>query len=184
MAQNVFDATLDVNNEIKVNTFDWSHANNLTTQIGRVTPIFCDLLPAKSSFRVNPRIGLQFMPMVFPIQTRMKARVMFFKYPLRALWKGYRDFVGNFRQDLEEPYLNFNTAAKLKAMASTGSLGDYLGLPTTVFGQYGQGSPSSMVAYRAVILGNKFGGNPEFKYLNNYPIKDMDMYAAFISRDT
>lgn len=180
MAQNVFDATLDVNNEIKVNTFDWSHANNLTTQIGRVTPIFCDLLPAKSSFRVNPRIGLQFMPMVFPIQTRMKARVMFFKYPLRALWKGYRDFVGNFRQDLEEPYLNFNTAAKLKAMASTGSLGDYLGLPTTVFGQYGQSSPSSMTAYRVIILGNKFGGDPEFKYLNNYPITDMDMYAAFI----
>ena len=38
MAKNVFDATLDVNNEIKVNTFDWSHVNNLTTQIGRVTP--------------------------------------------------------------------------------------------------------------------------------------------------
>lgn len=184
MAQNIFDATLDVNNEIKVNTFDWSHANNLTTQIGRVTPIFCDLLPAKSSFRVNPRIGLQFMPMVFPIQTRMKARVMFFKYPLRALWKGYRDFVGNFRQDLEEPYLNFNTAAKLKAMASTGSLGDYLGLPTTVFGQYGQSSPRPMTAYRAVVLGNKFGGDPEFTYLKNYPIMDMDMFAAFLAQST
>ena len=91
MAQNVFDATLDVNNQIKVNTFDWSHANNLTTQIGRVTPIFCELVPSKSSVRVNPRMGLQFMPMVFPIQTRMKARIAFFKYPLRALWSGYRD---------------------------------------------------------------------------------------------
>nr|DAO61445.1 MAG TPA: hypothetical protein [Microviridae sp.] len=29
MAQSVFDATLDVNNQIKVNTFDWSHSNNL-----------------------------------------------------------------------------------------------------------------------------------------------------------
>lgn len=53
MAQNVFDATLDVNNQIKVNTFDWSHANNLTTQIGRVTPIFCELVPSKSSVRIN-----------------------------------------------------------------------------------------------------------------------------------
>ena len=50
MAQNVFDATLDVNNQIKVNTFDWSHANNLTTQIGRVTPIFCELVPLKVLF--------------------------------------------------------------------------------------------------------------------------------------
>ena len=181
MAQNIFDATLDVNNEIKVNTFDWSHANNLTTQIGRVTPIFCDLLPAKSSFRVNPRIGLQFMPMVFPIQTRMKARVMFFKYPLRALWKGYRDFVGNFRQDLEEPYLNFNTAAKLKAMASTGSLGDYLGLPTTIFGKFGQGAISAMSLYTLVCPGNKAGGNPDFLYFNNLPIKDDAMFMQFVS---
>lgn len=181
MAQNIFDATLDVNNEIKVNTFDWSHANNLTTQIGRVTPIFCDLLPAKSSFRVNPRIGLQFMPMVFPIQTRMKAKVMFFKYPLRALWKGYRDFVGNFRQDLEEPYLNFNTTAKLKAMASTGSLGDYLGLPTTIFGKFGQGAISAMSLYTLVCPGNKAGGNPEFSFFNNLPISDDDMFMNFVS---
>lgn len=182
MAQNVFNATLDVNNEIKVNTFDWSHANNLTTQIGRVTPIFCDLLPAKSSFRVNPRIGLQFMPMVFPIQTRMKARVMFFKYPLRALWKGYRDFVGNFRQDLEEPYLNFNTTAKLKAMASTGSLGDYLGLPTTIFGKFGQGASESLTLTKLQCSGNMAGGNPDFSYFNNIPIQDADMFDAFVSQ--
>ena len=96
MANGAFDATLDVNNEIKVNNFDWSHANNLTTQIGRVTPVFCELVPAHGSVRINPRFGLQFMPMVFPIQTRLRARMMFFKYPLRALWDGYRDFVGNW----------------------------------------------------------------------------------------
>ena len=137
MSQNIFDATLDPNNDVKVNNFDWSHANNLTTQIGRVTPIFCDLVPAKTSFRVNPRFGLQFMPMVFPIQTRMKARISWFRYPLRALWKDYKDFVGNFREGLEEPYINFNTSERLKKMASTGSLGDYLGLPTTIVGSYG-----------------------------------------------
>lgn len=138
MSQNIFDATLDPNNDVKVNNFDWSHANNLTTQIGRVTPIFCDLVPAKTSFRVNPRFGLQFMPMVFPIQTRMKARISWYRYPVRALWKDYKDFVGNFREGLEEPYINFNTNEKLKKMASTGSLGDYLGLPTTLNGAYGQ----------------------------------------------
>ncbi|KAA9034580.1 hypothetical protein F6S82_26350 [Bacteroides xylanisolvens] len=138
MADNIFDATLDVDNDVKVNNFDWSHANNLTTQIGRITPIFCDLVPAKTSFRVNPRFGLQFMPMVFPIQTRMKARISFFRYPLRALWKDYKDFIGNFREGLEEPYIDFNSTEKLRAMGSTGSLGDYLGLPTTHIGKYGQ----------------------------------------------
>lgn len=180
MAQNVFDATLDVNNQIKVNTFDWSHANNLTTQIGRVTPIFCELVPSKSSVRINPRMGLQFMPMVFPVQTRMKARVAFFKYPLRALWTGYRDFVGNFRQDLEEPYINLNTSSKLKSMASTGSLGDYLGLPTTVFGRYGQGAIETLTLTKLQCPGNKAGGDPDFTYFNNLPIQDVDMFDTFV----
>lgn len=179
MAQNVFDATLDVNNQIKVNTFDWSHANNLTTQIGRVTPIFCELVPSKSSVRINPRMGLQFMPMVFPIQTRMKSRIAFFKYPLRALWSGYRDFVGNFRQDLEEPYINLNTSSKLNKMASTGSLGDYLGLPTTVFGSYGQGGVASLTTGILQCPGNKAGGAPDYTMFDYLPIQNSDQYYSF-----
>lgn len=182
MAQNVFDATLDVNNEIKVNTFDWSHANNLTTQIGRVTPIFCELVPSKGSVRINPRMGLQFMPMVFPIQTRMKARIAFFKYPLRALWSGYRDFVGNFRQDLEEPYINLNTSSKLKKMASTGSLGDYLGLPTTIFGSYGQGASTFLTTGILQCPGNKAGGDPNYTMFEYLPILNSDQYYSFVSK--
>lgn len=180
MAQNVFDATLDVNNQIKVNTFDWSHANNLTTQIGRVTPIFCELVPSKSSVRINPRMGLQFMPMVFPIQTRMKARVAFFKYPLRALWSGYRDFVGNFRQDLEEPYINLNTSSKLKKMASTGSLGDYLGLPTTIFGSYGQDAAAPLTVGVFQCPGNKAGGDPDYTMFEYLPIQNYEQFNQFM----
>lgn len=171
MANGVFDATLDVNNEIRVNNFDWSHANNLTTQIGRVTPVFCELVPSHSSLRINPHFGLQFMPMVFPIQTRLRARMMFFKYPLRALWDGYRDFIGNFREDLEEPYLDLFTNDHIKAMATTGSLGDYLGLPTTLVGDFGagtdMGSPSLFIKS---VKGNQFGGTPDFTYLKGLPI--------------
>lgn len=182
MAQNVFDATLDVNNQIKVNTFDWSHANNLTTQIGRVTPIFCELVPSKSSVRINPRMGLQFMPMVFPVQTRMKARVAFFKYPLRALWSDYRDFVGNFRQDLEEPYINLNTSSKLKKMASTGSLGDYLGLPTTIFGSYGQNAVAYLNTGIFSCPGNKAGGDPNYTMFEYLPIQNSDQYYSFVDK--
>ena len=68
MAQNVFDATFDANNRIDVNSFDWSHVNNLTTNFGRITPVFCELVPAKGSLRINPEFGLELMPMVFPVQ--------------------------------------------------------------------------------------------------------------------
>ena len=72
------------------------------------------------------------MPMVFPNQTRMYCRQSFFKVPLRTLWSDYMDFVGNFREVLEEPYHDFNGH-----IPNTGSLYDYLGLPTTLAGFYG-----------------------------------------------
>jgi len=180
MANGAFDATLDVNNEIKVNNFDWSHANNLTTQIGRVTPVFCELVPAHGSVRINPRFGLQFMPMVFPIQTRLRARMMFFKYPLRALWDGYRDFVGNFREDLEEPYLDFSSEYSIQKMISTGSLGDYLGLPTTLVGDFGAGTDMGTPALTiAGVKGNQFGGSPDFTYLSGIPVMDVSSLHQF-----
>lgn len=113
-------------------TFDWTHGNNLTFGIGKITPTFVDLLPSGASMKWRARTGLQFMPMVFPNQTRMYCRQSFFKVPLRTLWADYMDFVGNFREGLEEPYHDFNGQ-----IPSTGSLYDYLGLPTTLSGFYG-----------------------------------------------
>ena len=129
MAQNVFDATFDANNRIDVNSFDWSHVNNLTTDFGRITPVFCELVPAKGSLRINPEFGLELMPMVFPIQTRMFARLNFFKVTLRSMWEDYSDFISNFRDDLEEPYILPNST-RFNKMCKTGTLGDYLGIPT------------------------------------------------------
>lgn len=129
MAQNIFDATFDANNRIDVNSFDWSHVNNLTTDFGRITPVFCELVPAKGSLRLNPEFGLELMPMVFPVQTRMFARLNFFKVTLRSMWEDYSDFISNFRDDLVEPYILPDSIRFMK-MCKTGSLGDYLGLPT------------------------------------------------------
>ena len=129
MAQNIFDATFDANNRIDVNSFDWSHVNNLTTNFGRITPVFCELVPAKGSLRINPEFGLELMPMVFPVQTRMLARLNFFKVTLRSMWEDYSDFISNFRDDLEEPYI-LPDSTRFSKMCKTGSLGDYLGLPT------------------------------------------------------
>nr|DAV15427.1 MAG TPA: Major capsid protein [Microviridae sp.] len=129
MAQNIFDATFDANNRIDVNSFDWSHVNNLTTTFGRITPVFCELVPAKGSLRINPEFGLELMPMVFPVQTRMFARLNFFKVTLRSLWEDYSDFISNFRDDLEEPYV-LPGPQTFASMLGTGSLGDYLGVPT------------------------------------------------------
>lgn len=133
-----FDFVDSGNNSIKTNNFDWTHVNNFSTALGRITPIFCQLVPAHTGLSFNPRLGLNFMPMVFPLQSRVNARVSFFKVPLRTLWKDYKDFVGNFREGLIEPYIDFKGHCP-----KTGSLYDYLGLPTTLTGAYGQSLPSN-----------------------------------------
>lgn len=137
MAQNIFDATFEANNRIDVNSFDWSHVNNLTTNFGRITPVFCELVPAKGSLRINPEFGLELMPMVFPVQTRMFARLNFFKVTLRSMWEDYSDFISNFRDDLEEPYI-LPDKHGFERMLKTNTLGDYLGIPTqkTTFSNY------------------------------------------------
>ena len=149
---NIWNATLGINNNVKQNTFDWTHVNNLTTQIGRITPIQCELVPAKTSFRAKPISALQLMPMVFPVQTRMRASIAYFRYPLRALWKDYKDFIGNFREGLEEPYHDFNSQSMIDKMLGTGQLMDYLGIPTTFVGAYGSVAPASVNYYN----GNRY----------------------------
>ena len=67
--------------------------------------------------------------MVLPVQTRMFARLNFFKVTLRSMWEDYSDFISNFRDDLEEPYI-LPDSARFDRMCRTGTLGDYLGLPT------------------------------------------------------
>ena len=67
-------------------------------------------------------------------------------------------------------------------MASTGSLGDYLGLPTTVFGKFGQGSADTLTLTKLQCPGNMAGGNPEFSYFTALPILNADMFDAFVSK--
>jgi hypothetical protein len=155
---NIWNATLEPNNNVEQNTFDWTHVNNITTQIGRITPIQCELVPAKTSFRVKPIPALQLMPMVFPVQTRMRASIAYFRYPLRALWKDYKDFIGNFREGLEEPYHDFNSQNLLEKMLGTGKLMDYLGVPTTLIGKYGNPQSGSLPVFHNAQPSSVFSG--------------------------
>lgn len=133
MANNVFDNTLDINNNVDTNTFDHSHTVHLTTEIGRVTPCFCTYVPPKTTYRFNAvDFGLQLMPSVFPFQTPVRARLNFFKMELRAMNEDYTDMVSGVRNDVEEPYVALNDKMSFESMFGTSKLGDYLGLPTKV----------------------------------------------------
>lgn len=129
---NVFKQVTEPNNKVNKSSFDLSFQNNLTMQFGYLYPCFCKKVAPGTKLKIKPTFGLNFMPMMFPVQTRMRARMSFYKVRIRSVWKDYKDWFGNLKPNLVKPYLNFDSDAKLKAMASTGSLGDYLGLPTTI----------------------------------------------------
>lgn len=128
---NVFNKIGDIKNSLKRNSFDWSHDNNFTTDIGRITPVFCELVPPNSSVRIKPTFGLRFMPMMFPIQTKMKAYMSFYKVPLRTLWKDYKDFISSDNtEEYEPPYIKFKASDyKDKGALTVSGLGDYFGIP-------------------------------------------------------
>lgn len=126
-------------------TFDLSFVNNLTMKFGAITPV-C-LLPASfgDSFQIDARFNLQLLPTVFPIQTQLYVRLHFVYVRTRTLWEDWMAFFGG-DETVTPPWMDvladdstperknqFNIPDDLQ----TGSLADYLGVPTTLVGNYG-----------------------------------------------
>ena len=147
------DAYID---RVNRSTFDLSFVNNLTMKFGAITPV-C-LLPASfgDSFQINARFNLQLLPTVFPIQTQLYVRLHFVYVRTRTLWEDWMSFFGG-DETVTPPWMDVladcNTSDR-KAQFNipddlqTGSLADYLGVPTTITGSYG----GSVIASRSVDL--------------------------------
>ena len=138
MSRNVFDKIGDIKNNVRRNNFDWSHDNNFTTGLGRITPVFCEYCPPNSSLKIDPTFGLRFMPMMFPVQTKVKAYLSFYRVPIRTLWKDYKDWISSpndQNNDLEAPYLSIADSQYGDGNTfGVSGLADYLGIPVTLAG--------------------------------------------------
>lgn len=136
-------------------TFDLSFVNNLTLKFGAITPV-C-LLPASfgDSFQINARFNLQLLPTVFPIQTQLYVRLHFVYVRTRTLWEDWMSFFGG-DETVTPPWMDVladgNTPDRRNQFnipddLQTGSLADYLGVPTTITGSFGREYESNKVAY-------------------------------------
>lgn len=134
------DAYID---RVNRSTFDLSFVNNLTMKFGAITPV-C-LLPASfgDSFQINARFNLQLLPTVFPIQTQLYVRLHFVYVRTRTLWKDWMSFFGG-DESVTPPYMQVSgdnglgTSYFNMSDLQTGTLADYLGIPTTITGTYGK----------------------------------------------
>lgn len=89
----IFTRTNEYVQPVKRNTFDLSFQNNLTMQFGKLYPVFVQEVIPGDSFKIKPTFALEFMPMVFPVQTRMRANLHFFYVRNRNLWEDFPDFI-------------------------------------------------------------------------------------------
>ena len=149
------DAYID---RVNRSTFDLSFVNNLTMKFGAITPV-C-LLPASfgDSFQINARFNLQLLPTVFPIQTQLYVRLHFVYVRTRTLWEDWMSFFGG-DETVTPPWLDpsaFSQSPEQKASFNipddlqTGTLADYLGIPTTISGTFGKTLDG---VYRPISLG-------------------------------
>ena len=135
-------------------TFDLSFVNNLTMKFGAITPV-C-LLPVSfgDSFQIDARFNLQLLPTVFPIQTQLYVRLHFVYVRTRTLWEDWMTFFGGDEtvtppwidptaEDTPQGHKQFNIIDDLQ----TGTLADYLGIPTTITGTYGRTAVSYKASY-------------------------------------
>lgn len=117
--------------QVKRNSFDGSFQNNLTMKMGYLYPCMCQEVIGGDTFRIKPTFGLRFMPTAFPLQTKIKAHCDFFYVRNRNLWKNWKNYFTSMGPHDGFPVLSDSESFK---QFQTGSLGDYLGLPSTLVG--------------------------------------------------
>lgn len=109
------------------NSFDESWRNYLTLRFGYLTPCFVQDITTGDSMSLETAFALNFMPTVFPLQTPIRVTVHFFYVRYRNLWKNWEDFRWNNKTPVH-PFISNQDPDFYK----TGSLADYLGVPSTV----------------------------------------------------
>lgn len=124
---NIFKLTKGYVDKPKRNVYDLSYTSNITCNFGTLYPVFCKEVNPGDSMSIDTSFGLRAQPMIFPIQTRMRADVHYFYVRNRTLWKDWMDFYGKTKDNLIHPYIDRNISD-----FKTGSIYDYLGVPTTV----------------------------------------------------
>lgn len=130
---NIFKRFTEVVNKPNRATYDLSFQNNLTMKFGTLYPVFCKEVLPGDSFRIKPTFGFNFMPLVSPVQTRMRAHLHFFYVRNRPHWKDFMDWDGMTKDGLTPPYIKLTETNR--DMFTTGQIGDFFGIPTKVFGQ-------------------------------------------------
>lgn len=115
------------------NSFDLSHLNNLTLPFGLLVPDLVLDVTSGDSAEIDAAFALNFLPMMFPIQTPVRINQYFFYVRYRNCMDNYEDFRYGNKSGIVHPYLK-----QPASFFKTCGLADYMGIPTTLaVGEHG-----------------------------------------------
>ena len=143
----IFKKQQEVNEHPKRNNFDLSFQNHLTMKMGVLYPVFCKEVVPGDSFRINSAFGLKFLPLAFPVQSKMRAEIKFFYVRNKNLWDRWEDWISSLKTEADgviHPYIS-----QPASFFRTGLLADYLNIPTTL--AVAEGGKIYQSCYRPIV---------------------------------
>nr|UXQ87951.1 MAG: major capsid protein [Microvirus sp.] len=124
--------------EIQRSSFDRSHGLKTTFDAGYLYPILCDEALPGDSFNVNMTGFARLATPIFPLMDNMRMETFFFAVPNRLLWDNWQKFNGE--QTNPGDSTEYTIPSMQPFQAVTGSLSDYMGIPTNVLALTGVSS--------------------------------------------
>lgn len=118
------------------NVFNLSHDRKMSMRLDGALYVAMvqEILPG-DEFQVNSEVFLRFQAMLAPIMHRVTVKMETFFTPTRLVWdqKEFDDFITGGREGTSNPvypYIEVNSTDKAAGLYATGSLWDYIGLPS------------------------------------------------------
>lgn len=109
------------------NVYDLRKVKNITTKFGQLMPVYCKPVMNGESVTIEHKHAFNMLPLVFPVQTRVRASLQYFYVRNRNVWKDWEDFQFKMKPNLVKPYLKF-TKEMQRDLLKIGGMLDNLGV--------------------------------------------------------
>lgn len=127
--------------EIPRSSFDRSHGYKTTFDAGDLIPIFVDEALPGDTFNLKMTAFGRLATPLFPFMDNVFAETFFFSVPVRLVWDNWQKFNGEQRNPSDSTDFVVPTITAPGGGYASGSIYDYMGLPTLVAGITNQALP-------------------------------------------
>lgn len=121
----IFDVLSDIHESPNRNNHDLMHKRHMTGKFGYIYPFLSQPVVPTDEWEIDTAIGVNLMPMWYPTQTNMRFIVHYFFVPYRIMYKDWKNYSNGLDDNAVLPYHDIASS-----WFKTGTLADYLGIPT------------------------------------------------------